>query len=70
MSKSTIIAKLQERLNRNLKQNEVQAFSLDRSKGAYQLILDYVSDKEKSVVELEQYCAFMVTESKPYLKYK
>lgn len=59
----TIIAKLTQRLNRNLKPPELEAFSIDRTPSAYQLILDYVSDKEKTVVELEQYVAFIVTES-------
>jgi len=57
-----IISKLTERLNRNLKQQELEAFKLTRTPSAYQLILDYVSDKEKSVVELEQYVADIVTE--------
>ncbi len=59
----TIITTLSQRLNRNLKQHELEAFKLTRTQSAYQLMLDYVSDKEKSVVELEQYVAFIVTES-------
>ena len=61
----TIVTKLQERLYRNLKQNELEAFSIDRTTSAYKLILNYVNAKEKSVVELEKYVAFIVTESKP-----
>ena len=64
MSKSKIIAKLKERLKRDLKPLEREAFSIDRSTSAYKLMLDYVEDKEKSVVELEQYVAFIVKESK------
>jgi len=59
-----IITKLTERLNRPLKRNELEAFSIDRTPTDYQLILDYVSDKDKSMVELEMYVEFMVTESK------
>lgn len=64
MSKTTIITKLQERLNRNLKPNELEAFSIERSSSAYQLMLDYISDKEKSIVDLEIFVDFIVTESK------
>ena len=48
----TIIAKLQERLNRKLRPNELEAFKLNRTQSAYQLMLDYVSDKEKSVLDV------------------
>lgn len=64
MSKSKIIKTLQERLNRDLKPNELEAFSIDRSLSAYKLMLDYVEDKEKSNVELELYVAFIVKESR------
>ena len=40
-----MIKTLTERLNRNLKPNELEAFSIDRSTSAYQLMLDYVRDK-------------------------
>ncbi len=62
---NTIIQTLTQRLNRPLKQNELEAFSIDRTPSAYQLMLDYVNDNEKSVVELEMYVAFIVDESKP-----
>ena len=58
-----IISKLTERLNRNLKQQELEAFKLTRTPSAYQLILDYVSNANKSVVELEVYVAFIINES-------
>jgi len=38
----TIITTLTERLNRNLKQHELEAFKLDRTQSVYQLMLDYV----------------------------
>lgn len=60
-----IITKLQLRLNRELNQKELQAFKMTRSTSDYEMMLEYVSDKDKSSVELEQYSEFIVKESSP-----
>ena len=57
-----IITKLQQRLNRELNQKELEAFAIKRSSADYKIILDYISDKEKSSIELELYVEFLIKE--------
>lgn len=58
-----ITTKLQQRLNRKLNQEELAVFSIKRSGIAYEIMLDYISDKEKSSIELEEYVDIVVKES-------
>ena len=59
-----IIAKLKERLERNLTTEELNAFALHRSGIGYEMILDYLSNKELSKAEIESYVQKLVEEDK------
>ena len=50
-----VISKLTSRLGRNLNQNESDAFRRARSGIAYEMMMDYISDEEKSKKEIEDY---------------
>jgi len=57
-----IIEKLKERLERNLTKEEFNVFTLQRSGIAYEMIMDYISDKELSKTEIESYVQKVVKE--------
>jgi hypothetical protein len=59
-----IIEKLKERLERNLTKEEFNVFTLQRSGIAYEMIMDYISDKELSKTEIESYVQKVVEENK------
>lgn len=50
-----LVLKLTERLGRNLTNEENEAFRRIRSGIAYEMIMDYISDDEKTKNEIEQY---------------
>ncbi len=58
-----IIEKLKKRLERNLTVEELNTFNLQRSLMAYEMILDYISDKELSKKEIENYVQEVVSEN-------
>jgi len=58
-----IIEKLKERLERNLTKEEFNVFTLQRSGIAYEMIMDYISDKELSKTEIESYVQKVVKEN-------
>lgn len=58
-----IIEKLKERLERNLTRKEFIAFSQLRSGIAYEIILDYISDQNKSKKEIQNYVQNVVYEN-------
>jgi hypothetical protein len=59
-----IIGKLKERLERNLTKEEFNVFSLQRSGIAYEMIIDFISDRELSKTEIESYVQKVVEENK------
>ena len=59
-----IIEKLEERLERNLTIEEFNTFSILRSGIAYEMILDYISDQDKSKKEIKNYVQSVVDENK------
>ena len=59
-----IIGKLKERLERNLSKAELNTFSILRSGIAYEMILDFISDQDKSKKEIQNYVQNVVGENK------
>tara|TARA_R110002096_G_C14331799_1_gene701356 strand:+ start:461 stop:694 length:234 start_codon:yes stop_codon:yes gene_type:complete len=59
-----IIEKLKERLERNLSKEEFNTFSMLRSGIAYEMILDFISDQDKSKKEIQSYVQNVVNENK------
>lgn len=59
-----IIEKLKERLERNLSTEEFNTFSMLRSGIAYEMILDFISDQDKSKKEIQSYVQNVVNENK------
>tara|TARA_R100000935_G_C2830213_1_gene164611 strand:- start:916 stop:1512 length:597 start_codon:yes stop_codon:yes gene_type:complete len=59
-----IIEKLKDRLERNLTSEEYNVFTKQRSEIAYEMILDYLSDKELSKLEIESYVQKVIEENK------
>jgi len=58
-----IIEKFKERLERNLTKEELYVFNLQRSGIAYEMIMDYISDKKLSKTEIEIYIQKVVEEN-------
>lgn len=59
-----IIQELEERLGRNLTSKEFNVFSLLRSGIAYEMILDFISNQDKSKKEIEIYVQNVVAKTK------
>ncbi len=59
-------------LGRNLTKDEFSAFSIERSGIAYEMIMDYISEEEKSKKEIEDYVESesVTNESKKNYPYK
>jgi len=60
----SIVSKLTLRLGRNLTQNESEAFRRARSGIAYEMMMDCISDEEKSKKEIEDYVESVTNENK------
>jgi hypothetical protein len=60
----SIVSKLTLRLGRNLTQNESEAFRRARSGIAYEMMMDYISDEDKSKKEIENYVESVTNENK------
>ena len=60
----SIVSKLTSRLGRNLNQDESDAFRRARSGIAYEMMMDYISDEEKSKREIEDYVESVTIENK------
>ncbi len=58
-----IIERLKKRLDRNLTVEELNTFKIQRSLMAYEMILDYISDKKLSKKEIENYVQEVVSET-------
>jgi len=62
--RSVILDTLKEKLGRNLTPEEIETFSMPRSGIAYEMILDFISDQEKSKIDIEKYVYNVVLENK------
>lgn len=60
----SIVSKLTLRLGRSLSQDESSAFRRVRSGVAYELMMDYISDEEKSKKQIEDYVESVTIENK------
>lgn len=58
-----IIHKLKTRLERELSNNEYKVFTQPRSGIAYEMILDFISDEDKSRNDIEKYVNSVVKEN-------
>ncbi|RXQ91012.1 hypothetical protein EO244_12985 [Ancylomarina salipaludis] len=58
-----IVDQLKLRLNRSLTKSELDAFSIKRSGIAYEMIMDFISDEQKSKLEIEKYVEAVVEEN-------
>lgn len=60
----SIVSKLTLRIGRSLTQDESDAFRRVRSGIAYEMMMDYISDQDKSKKEIEDYVESVTTENK------
>lgn len=60
----SLVSKLTLRLGRSLTQEESDAFRRARSGIAYEMMMDYISDEEKSKKEIEDYVESVTIEKK------
>ena len=58
-----IVSKLTERLERELTELERKIFTLKRSGIAYEMIMDFISDIEKTKTEIEKYVKSVIKEN-------
>ena len=59
-----LVSKLTERLGRNLTRDETEAFRRARSGIAYEMMMDYISDEDKTKNQIEHYVESVTTENK------
>lgn len=59
-----ITEKLKNRLNRELTELELDAFTVKRSGIAYEMMMDYILDERKDKAEIEEYVSSVVEENK------
>ncbi len=62
--KTVILDTLTVKLERNLTTEEIVTFSVPRSGIAYEMILDFISDHDKSKIDIERYVCNVVFENK------
>ena len=63
-TRKVILEKLKQKLERNLTKEEFNTFSLKRSGIAYEMIINFISNKELSKKEIESYVQKVVEENK------
>lgn len=59
-----LVRKLTERLGRNLTLEETEAFGRVRSGIAYEMMMDYISDDDKTKKQIEYYVESVTNENK------
>lgn len=59
----SIVSKLTNKLGRNLTKDETNAFRRARSGIAYEMMMDFISDEEKSIKEIEDYVESVTIEN-------
>jgi hypothetical protein len=59
-----ITEKLKQRLKRDLTKTEIDAFTVIRSGVAYEMIIYFISDENKTKAEIEKYVESVVGENK------
>jgi hypothetical protein len=59
-----IVSKIRTRLDRDLTELENKAFALQRSGIAYEMIMDFLSDEQKTKYEIEKYVESIIKEIK------
>ena len=60
---NAIIDKLKSIIGRDLTVKEINYFKLKRSGIAYEMIMDYISDNEKSRIDIEHYIKNVIGEA-------
>ena len=67
---AAILKAMEEKLGRALSATERQVFSMPRSLMAYEMILDYITDNDKTKEEIEKYVEGVTKEYQDVIKSK